>query len=209
MNTSIYRVDIARRAGIAAVMLVLALLGACTQGPEQRMAQARAAYERGDHAQARDILARLVKTNHRAALAFLGAMYSTGDGVERNLARGFDLQMRAAELGHVQAQYNVAVMLSRGLGVKQNLKAAFEWFNRAARGGLAEAKLHLGLMYEKGWGVSACPYGATRWYYRAGIAFLDQGDVKRARFALQSMHRLLPDFYLVKELSERISLYVR
>lgn len=194
---------------IVTALVLAAMLAACQSGPRDSFDKARLAWARGEHEAALRMLNALAKRDDREALALLGAIYASGEAVGRDLKRGLALQVRAAEAGHLKAQYNVGVMYARGMGAPRSLPMARSWFLSAAEAGLPQAQLHLGLMREKGWGVSPCPYGASKWYYRAGIRFLELGNVKMARHALASIRRLLPDYYLAKELADRIYLHSR
>jgi uncharacterized protein len=61
----------------------------------------------------------------------LGALYSVGQGVERDDSVAFKLFLRAALMGFPPAEMNVGIMFGAGRGVKQSDDAAFDWFSRA------------------------------------------------------------------------------
>jgi TPR repeat protein len=161
----------------------------------------------GKFVQAVDALTTLAEGGDVNAQAYLGAMYGSGNGVTRNLPLALKWQRKAARKGHVLAQYNTAVLLARGVNGSQNLKEAVMWFRKAGEAGLPEAQLHMGLMHEKGWGITRCPYEASKWYYRAGITFLSENNLKMAIHARDNIQRLLPDYYLAKQLSDEIFLH--
>ena len=65
------------------------------------------------------------------ALVDLGNHYSFGEGVQQDLARAFDLYLRAAEAGSADGMFNVAACYRLGDGVEKNLLKAAEWYERA------------------------------------------------------------------------------
>jgi TPR repeat protein len=62
----------------------------------------------------------------------LGRMYSSGDGVERNLETALAYFRESAEMGWPIGQVEYAQCLRKGLGCDPNLREALVWFRRAA-----------------------------------------------------------------------------
>lgn len=69
---------------------------------------------------------------HKAATNFLARMYSTGDGVEKDLRKAFLLQTQNVMLNDNQAMLSQADSFRRGLGVAANPYAALDLYQRAS-----------------------------------------------------------------------------
>ena len=61
--------------------------------------------------------------------------YNNGDGVEKNLEKGFELATICAEKGNDEAQFILGIMYYMGAGVEQNDEKAFEWLKKSAKQG--------------------------------------------------------------------------
>lgn len=70
----------------------------------------------------------------------LGALYSTGDGVEQDNKQAFYWFKKSAEQGDLYAEYSLGVMYYFGEGTLANKEQALSWLQRAADGGLEEAQ---------------------------------------------------------------------
>lgn len=62
--------------------------------------------------------------NHVGAMMELGAIYSSGNGVEVDLERAFYWVNTAASLGKAEAQFHLARMYENGFGVERNQSRA-------------------------------------------------------------------------------------
>ncbi|NKB50445.1 MAG: hypothetical protein GKS02_13895 [Alphaproteobacteria bacterium] len=121
-----------------------------------------AAYSAGDFATARAAFEPLAKLDPRA-LFYLGRIYSQGEGVTVDKARGEALFEQAAALGEAAAMSALAMAANeRGETAK-----AFEWTRKAAEAGLPFAQSQLGQAYETGDGVTQNRQEAIIWYGRA------------------------------------------
>ncbi|MGL4860784.1 MAG: tetratricopeptide repeat protein, partial [Enterobacteriaceae bacterium] len=58
----------------------------------------------------------------------LGAAYTHGYGVEKDLQQAFNWYQKAAQQGYVLAQYNLAAAYAMGAGVEQDYVKALAWF---------------------------------------------------------------------------------
>lgn len=84
------------------------------------------------------------------AQGYLGFLYESGNGVERNYTQAVKWYQKAAEQGHDVAQYNLGLMYHLGKGVQQNDATAVKWFRKAAEQGHQSAQHNLGVMYTNG-----------------------------------------------------------
>lgn len=101
----------------------------------------------------------------------LGMMYSLGDAVVQDEAKGRALIRAAAEQGHVPAQHKFALVLRDGRGGPRDMDASVRWYRQAADQGFAQAQFGLGRLYETGEGVPQDRHLAEVWYRKA----MDQG----------------------------------
>lgn len=83
----------------------------------------------------------------------LGYLYSTGQGVIKDMQQAIKWYLQAAQGGDTLAQYNLGQIYRTGLGVERDYRAAARWYGRAAESGNAKAQYTLGLMYYRGMGV--------------------------------------------------------
>ena len=73
-----------------------------------------------------------VKRGHAQAALRLGSMCATGDGVDKDLARAYELFENAAKNGLAEAYELLCLFSWRGLGVAQDTVQAVRWANQAA-----------------------------------------------------------------------------
>ncbi|MBO0905234.1 SEL1-like repeat protein [Jiella sonneratiae] len=104
--------------------------------------------------------------------ASLGAMYSEGTGVEKDLVQAVAWFRKAAEQGDTRGQISLGNMYADGTGVEKDLAQAVAWFRKAAEQGDARGQTALGTMYANGRGVEKDPAQAVAWYRKAA----EQGD---------------------------------
>ncbi len=67
------------------------------------------------------------KNGNPEAQFYLGWMYDTGKGANRNIKKAFKWYGKAAEQGHAEAQFNLGWMYDIGNGDQQNIKNAVQW----------------------------------------------------------------------------------
>ena len=104
------------------------------------MAEATAAYERGDYATSLREIRPLAGQGRADAQFKLGYLYKKGQGVPRDYAEAVRWYRKAAEQGYALAQSNLGVMYARGNGVPQDYVQARKWFNLAAIQGHKKAQ---------------------------------------------------------------------
>ena len=100
------------------------------------------------------------------AQAYMGSIYSQGEGVPEDPAAALTWYTMAAEQGHAVAQYNVAGFHATGRGVRVDHVLASAWFRKAAQQGLPQAQMQLAANYYIGRGVPWDPTEAEIWFSR-------------------------------------------
>ncbi len=132
------------------------------------------AYLKGDYKTAANEFIPLAKRGDHRAMYALGAMYSAGHGVEKDLKKSFKLFSEAAKNGRADAMYKLGLMHEEGQGIKQNPKKAIRLYQKSAKKGYPLAQYRFGLMYEKGLGITQNPINAYAWLVIAGHYFIYQ-----------------------------------
>ena len=101
--------------------------------------QCDAAYKRDDYANAFSLCGPIAEQGGAREQSYVGYMYETGKGVERDVAAAAIWFRKAAEQGIADAQFNLGVMYDNGRGVPQDYVQAHKWYNLAAVSGDADA----------------------------------------------------------------------
>jgi len=116
------------------VALAVFVVPAGAQSLEERMKNAAGAYERKDFAAAIAAWRPLAEAGNAEAQTLLGAMYWSGEGVQRDHKEAAKWYLRAAEKGYARAQNDIGFMYGFGEGVppKDNVQA-FKWLSLAVR----------------------------------------------------------------------------
>lgn len=99
----------------------------------------------------------------------LGAMYASGNNVQRDEAKALDWFQKAATHGNSLAQYNLGTMYLNGVSVQKDYEKATNWFRKAAEQGDLDALFTLGKIYEQGLGVVKSDKAAAEWYQQAAV----------------------------------------
>ncbi|MBR0753874.1 SEL1-like repeat protein [Bradyrhizobium jicamae] len=87
------------------------------------------------------------------AQSYVGSMYQSGRGVERDYREAMHWFQLAAEQGDPYSQGYVGYLYAEGLGVVRDEALAAQWYTKAADQGDAWAQMSLGLLYVNGRGV--------------------------------------------------------
>lgn len=74
---------------------------------------------------------------------YIGYMYLTGNGTNKDDNKAFEWYQNAAVLGHAPSQYSLGYMYHQGISVNSDLVKAKEWFKKASDQGHEEAKQSL------------------------------------------------------------------
>lgn len=135
------------------------------------------AYNAGDFTTAFVELAPLAEEGNVNAQYYLGQMYLSGRGAERDEAKAFELLSAAAEAGDSRAQVNMGLFYEGGRVVERDLNAAATWYALAAEAGIPFAATKLGVLYQQGHGVPQDYERALELYSDAA----EQGDVYALR----------------------------
>ena len=133
---------------------------------------ARAYFAAGDTAEAVPLFEEAAAEGHVLALAILGDMLTTGDGIEQDMERGAHLLTEGAEAGFALAQNSLGLSYDFGEGLAQDYTQAARWYRAAAEQGMSKAQSNLGLMYQEGLGVPRDYVAAAAWFELA----VAQGD---------------------------------
>jgi len=115
----------------------------------------------------------------------LAFIYSKGQGVEFDLARGASYSKLAAELGDRDSQFNLAVRYHEGRGVKRNSEEFLKWLKRAAVNGSPEAEETLGNLYMDGEVVQFDDTKAIMWLTKACKSGVPHAMFTLANFLLE------------------------
>ena len=137
-----------RRSGswAAVVLLAACCIGRLHPAHADAVAQANAAYARGDFIRAVRLLTPPALHGNARAQAFLGFLYENGYGAPQAYIAASDLYMQAAVSGNPFGQVMLGLMYDKGHGVPQDVVLAYKWLNlAAARASLRERDYFLRL----------------------------------------------------------------
>ncbi len=130
---------------------------------EDLLAEAKALAERGEFEAALAIWGPLAHKGVARAANNVGACFSGGLGVTRNLELAARWLTIAAEAGDPAGQRNLATAFFQGHGVEQNFQVALRWYRAAAEAGDAAAQDMLSWMLLEGGTIPGDPVEARRW----------------------------------------------
>jgi len=101
-------------------------------------------------------------------------VYFTGDGVEVDKNKAFQLCKESAEMGYAPAQFNLAVFYYNGDGVARDHKMVFYWMQKAAEQNYLQGIIQLSKCYRMGLGVKKDDAKGVEWLEKAA----KMGDVE-------------------------------
>lgn len=128
------------------------------------------AFAKESYPLAHRLLLPLAKQGVADAQFYVGMMYDSGLGTEKDLTEAFGWYQFAAYKGHSSAQHNLAVAFANGEGTEVNPAKAIYWWKRAAQQGNADAQYNLGIVYAVGkLGVVPNLNQAKNWWRKAAI----------------------------------------
>ena len=93
------------------------------------------------------------ESGNASAQAYLGKMYESGWGAERDYGEALRWFLKAAEQGDAFSQAHAGYLYEQGLGVARDEQRAAELYVKAGGQGFAWAQMSLGLLYISGRGV--------------------------------------------------------
>jgi TPR repeat protein len=137
------------------------------------------AFHAGNYSLAMARLKPFAEDGNARAQAFVGTMYETGRGVERDYREAMRWFLMPAEQGDAYSQSHVGYLYEEGLGVARDEELAAQWYTKAADQGFAWAQMSLGLLYANGRGVPLDYTKAIFWLHNAA----DRND-SRAQYNL-------------------------
>ena len=117
---------------LALVATLLLVVMSTFPAAAQTVAEAVAAYERGEYATAFTGFRLHAEQGAAAAQFNLGLMYYEGRGAPQDYAEAVRWYRRAAEQGDADAQFNLGHMYTVGKGVSPDIAEAVRWFRHAA-----------------------------------------------------------------------------
>lgn len=113
--------------------LIFAVMLIASQGVHAEFNDGVAAFFQGDYARAMQVMQPLAETaDHAMAQYFMGGMYETGRGVDRDYEAAAKWYRSAAEKGIASAQLKLGGLYAKGNGVPKDLEFAYAWFSVAA-----------------------------------------------------------------------------
>ena len=137
------------------------------------------AFHAGNYSLAMARLKPFAEDGNARAQAFVGTMYETGRGVERDYREAMRWFLMPAEQGDAYSQSHVGYLYEEGLGVARDEELAAQWYTKSADQGFAWAQMSLGLLYANGRGVPLDYTKAIFWLHNAA----DRND-SRAQYNL-------------------------
>jgi TPR repeat protein len=166
------------------------------------LAEAEAAYKRGDFATALRVLRVEAERGNIDAQFRLAFLHANGEGVPPDQSQATRWFHQATDKLDPGAQFNVAVMYFEarfnlglmydgGLGLPADPVEAARWYRMAAEQGLKSAQINLAVMYRDGLGVARDNRQAYVWYALAA----DQDDPGAARERDRIAELLTPEEY--------------
>ena len=123
-----------RRLPWSCLCAALALVLCCAGALAQSMQAGRRAVAARNYVKAAEIFLPHAVAGDAAAQAYLGYMYSHGQGVPQNFVVGASWYRCAANQGFANAQYQLGLLYDKGQGVPQDYVMAYVWLNLATAG---------------------------------------------------------------------------
>lgn len=150
--------------GLSALLLTAAPAAAEPEtGPEPETGRGVAAYLRGDHSQAHELLLPAAREGAPDAAYVVGLLELRGCGVDSDVESGRDWLRRAAEAGQAQARAALDRLARAGAAPARHCFASPDWYRAAAEAGDNHARFQLAQLYLRGHGVERAPREAARW----------------------------------------------
>ncbi|MEO8103415.1 MAG: tetratricopeptide repeat protein [Betaproteobacteria bacterium] len=148
-----------RIAGLFAAALTLAL----PMTSWGNLAEAEAAYEKGEYYPAFRAFVPVAKEGNPVAQAALGRIYLDGQGAPKDARAAVAWYERAAEQGHACAQFQLAKLVGSGIGAPADVARAAQWMEKSASQDVVWSMHALGQMYRDGTGLAKDNVRAYTW----------------------------------------------
>ncbi|HVT81949.1 MAG TPA: hypothetical protein VHM90_14995, partial [Phycisphaerae bacterium] len=130
------------------------------------VARARDAYEKRDYSNALAWYRKAADLKNPEAQFWVGYLYETGRGTERNTTEAARWYQSAADQKNTPAMINLGLLYERGLGVTKDYKKAIDLYKQAADLKDATGMRNMAYLYEGGFGVEKDLAEAMRWYQK-------------------------------------------
>ncbi len=114
-----------------------------------------------------EVLQQCAASGNSRALLEMGTLYVTGNGVEKNTAKGKAMLEQASAKGEATAFETLGLMYESGEGVEKSDAKAVENYENAARKSNLKAMLRLAVKYSNGTGVPKDLAKAKEWLVKA------------------------------------------
>ncbi|TDI80312.1 MAG: sel1 repeat family protein [Betaproteobacteria bacterium] len=116
------------------IVFITTILSLCsTVARADVLEDAVEAYQKGNYAQALELLPLIAEEGNAIAQGLLGQMYLRGEGVSQNYQQALKWCRLAGKQGNVNAQANLGLMYGQGKGVTQDYRQAVRWYRLAAK----------------------------------------------------------------------------
>ncbi|MDK9721890.1 MAG: sel1 repeat family protein [Rhodospirillales bacterium] len=134
------------------LFLAFALLLAQAPSAWADLAEAQAAYAKGDYEEAARLATDSANAGVRDSHRLLGEMRENGRGLAQNDALAWAHYSKAAMSGDAESQFRLGRIYEAGRGVPQSFAEAVKWYQRASLSGHVGAKARLGRLTMAGKG---------------------------------------------------------
>ena len=148
-------------------ILALASLFGPVLAQNASLVPAHAAINKGDYAQAIDVLKPLAAGGDTEAQFLLATALEQAKPPLGDAQAAYGWYRAAAEQGHLDARTNLGIMYMEGMGVAPDVIEGEKLIRAAAEHGYARAQTHLARMYLDGDGVKQDASEAAKWFERA------------------------------------------
>lgn len=81
------------------------------------------------------------------AMYYIGLMMIQGQGIKKDVKKGFNMLYKSAMSGYSQAQIEVGKIYKEGKIVEKNYEAAIKWFKKACKEQIEEAAFYIATIY--------------------------------------------------------------
>lgn len=143
--------------------------------------QARTFYIEQKYDRAFEFFLKLAERGDPYSQCFVGQMYASGTGVEKDLDESLVWLKKAADQGDAEALYHIG----RVLAVRGDLSGAMSWYQKSANLGYSRAMCRLAANYELGRGVEKDNEKAFEYFEKAMAAGNITGYAQIIRFLIK------------------------
>lgn len=135
----------------------------------------------------------LAMQGDRESQFYLGLLYETGKGVDRDYQTAIDWYLKAADSGHAEAAYRLSRLARETDALSVDMAVVIDWIEKAAMGGIGEAQYELGALYAEGRLVERNLESAHDWFGKAEESLADGPKRRQAGQMRQVVEARLAD----------------